>query len=396
MTPSGYILNPQARLMLTVSTPVRASGMQSRTLVLNEAHGLIKGLKRLLGSGLAESLAQLLAGADPDTLPAEHLTWLREMGILVAEADLPRQPLFAPSLSTTDSRESGQAAANLALPADLVLNPSLTEQLGPEPPLALAAWLPGWEQLSPARPLLWAREPLSQAWLPVWLVPELLAKLKHEGLGPGLDPDLRRQLYQAGLLIPAAAAELLGPGRAARLDALRAQLRSQACLHLRSLLPPLHRNALAAYARELADEGFFQDGDAMVPERRIIHNESLMRFLHLQLTPFLQELVGEPLMASYALLADYGPGSILRRHTDRSQCDWNLSLVLDQGPDASEPWPLWIENASGPTPVALEIGDLVFYSGTRTPHWREQLPPGRRVTVALFHFVSASYSGSLL
>src|SRR5690606_21265419 len=123
-------------------------------------------------------------------------------------------------------------------------------------------------------------------------------------------------------------------------------------------------------------EGFYQIGDPMVPRRNVIHNEPLMQFLHQQLAPLIQELLAEPIKPSYAFLASYQAGAELRRHTDRPQCDWNASLLLDSHPEPAEPWPFWLEQAQGRAQIALRPGDLVFYSGLRNPHGRDTLPAG--------------------
>ncbi|HEY9840295.1 MAG: hypothetical protein ACAI44_18810 [Candidatus Sericytochromatia bacterium] len=390
MPDSEYVLNHHARLLLTVTTPVRHSELQSRSMILNQERGFLQGVHRLLSSGLVDSLARLLENPDPSALPAEHVQWLLEMGVLLPAEQMARTPVFEPELEAW-GETAGLAAG---LPDEpLVLNPSLCEQVEAAPPAHLAAQLPGWEQMSGRRPLLWLRTPLSQIWLPLWLPPQVREQMAKGG---ELDAGLQASLYQAGVLIPASQADWGGPGRTAHIAGLRRQLQQQEYLSLRQVLPQAHLRALSAYVRTLASEGFFQKGDPMVPERNGIHNEPLMRFLHLQITPFLQEILGEPIRASYAFLADYQPGAVLRKHTDRSQCDWNLSLVLDMQPQGSPPWPFYLENAAGTAKIELGVGDLVFYSGTRNPHWREQLPAGQVATVVFFHFVSPGYSGTLL
>lgn len=382
-----YVLNQHARLMLSITTPVRGAELQTRSLAFNEAGGFWTGLRRLLDANLLASLRLLLEAEDPSgcDLPAEHIQWLAEMGILLPAAQLPQMPAFEPELA--DSPSQAEPLAELAA------NPGLAIQTEAVPPAALAAQLPGWEQFSPRRPLLWLRQPVSQIWLPCWLSPEQLERMMR---GSAPDAAETAALAEAGILIPADRLAWLGPQRPALVAGLRQQVQEQGFFQLKQVLPPLHLRALRAYLRNLASEGFFQRGDPMVPERDVIHNQPLMRYLHLQLTPFLQEVLGEPLKASYAFLASYKEGSVLRRHTDRPQCDWNLSLVLDMQPQGREPWPFYLDGPAGLARIELAIGDLVFYSGVRNPHWRDELPAGQVVSVGLFHFVSASFSGTLL
>ena len=385
-----YRLNAQARMMLTVTTPARGEGLQCRSTALSHG-GLLDNVKALLASGLLGSLEQLLNTPDPRhcEIPAEHIRWLADLGILVPAAQLPSAPVFEPELKAG-------AASSTALP--LTLNPNWIIQDGPGVPPGLE--LPGLERLSPRRPMLWLRQPLSGFWLPNYLpksypkeqLKALLVSLK-QGQGP---PELQASLQAAGGLLTAEQQAWIGPERPRRMAALRLQLQTQEYLVLRDLLPPLQLAHLRRYLHQLAAEGFYQIGDPMVPMRNVIHNEPLMQFLHQQLAPLIQELLGEPIKPSYAFLASYQPGAELRRHTDRPQCDWNASLLLDSQPEPAEPWPFWLEHAQGTAQIALRPGDLVLYSGLRNPHWRHALPPGRQETVGLFHFVSARFSGQLL
>jgi hypothetical protein len=104
-----------------------------------------------------------------------------------------------------------------------------------------------------------------------------------------------------------------------------------------------------------------------------------------------------PVKPSYSFLAVYERGAVLRRHTDREQCAWNLSVALGSEPHlpVDRQWPLHIETASGRHAVRLGPGDAVVYSGSDSPHWRDELQSIDSVTVAFCHFVDAAYEGPL-
>ena len=88
---------------------------------------------------------------------------------------------------------------------------------------------------------------------------------------------------------------------------------------------------------------------------------------------------------------------MLKRHRDRAQCAWNLSLVIDMQPrlPARRAWPIFIEADGKTHAVRLAMGDAVLYSGTSQWHWREAQPRGHRTTVCLYHFVPEDFAGSL-
>ncbi|MEM9491884.1 MAG: hypothetical protein AAGC55_22250, partial [Myxococcota bacterium] len=110
-----------------------------------------------------------------------------------------------------------------------------------------------------------------------------------------------------------------------------------------------------------------------------------------------QRLVVAPIKPSYAFLSRYREGAVLHRHTDRDQCAWNLSVVLDQYPDPSrdQAWPIHFAIRGSVHTALLGSGDGVLYSGTQVPHWRDALPAGQRVTIGIFHFVDREFAGSL-
>ena len=98
---------------------------------------------------------------------------------------------------------------------------------------------------------------------------------------------------------------------------------------------------------------------------------------------------------SYSILAIYPGGVELPIHCDRSQCLWNVSLALAYEPGHSAPWPFCLDYHGQVHTVALEMGDLVLYSGTQTPHWRPRLPEGQYAAMGLFHYVEEGFKGSL-
>jgi hypothetical protein len=166
---------------------------------------------------------------------------------------------------------------------------------------------------------------------------------------------------------------------------------------VRGLVNPVQASLYRRYFRVLEEEGWLSPDPQVADARRITrHREPVCEFLHAQVASFVQAVVPDA-MPSYSLLGVYHPGAVLRRHLDRPQCEWNMSLVLDADPDVplAEAWPLFIEAGGEAFPVRLAVGDAVLYSGTKSWHWREALPEGRKTAAAFFHFVPRGFRAPL-
>jgi hypothetical protein len=75
---------------------------------------------------------------------------------------------------------------------------------------------------------------------------------------------------------------------------------------------------------------------------------------------------------------------VLRAHRDRPSCE--VSMTVNLGMDADEPWPIWIAGPMGTVAVALRPGDGLVYRGCDCFHWREPFP-GRQLTQLFLHYV---------
>ncbi len=137
--------------------------------------------------------------------------------------------------------------------------------------------------------------------------------------------------------------------------------------------------------------------DMMGIKRVATHNSPLGMYTHACLERFIGELTPVAIKQSYVFSACYEKGSNLPRHVDsREACTWNVSLVVGaENQQALATWPLYIEADGVATPVILERGDAVLYSGIGSPHWRDELIESDWVYGMFFHFAPASYAGSL-
>jgi hypothetical protein len=96
-------------------------------------------------------------------------------------------------------------------------------------------------------------------------------------------------------------------------------------------------------------------------------------------------------------MASYLSGAELKKHTDREQCEFSITLCLDFSPEPAQqtPWPIKLDTATGTVTVYQSLGDGLAYRGTRLPHYRDALADGRTSTSIFLHYVSADFKGSL-
>lgn len=148
--------------------------------------------------------------------------------------------------------------------------------------------------------------------------------------------------------------------------------------------------ALKGHYDRLRQNGYFKRDLVQVYDKRTyVHNEPVMVHIHQQVAQWVSRIISQKAIPSYSLVAHYSESARLRRHVDRSECRFNISWSLDAGGSASDArWPLYIETRTGVHAVRLNAGDMVLYSGTRSPHWRNAQPKGMSSTVALFHFMT--------
>jgi hypothetical protein len=235
--------------------------------------------------------------------------------------------------------------------------------------------------------------------LPFWLGPRLDAFVhglrKGEPILPA-DWDLCGPLLKAGVLVTADVAE-----QSKSIGATLAQstllFRTRGYAPMGDLIHPFHIAALRRYYRHLIRTGAIRLGDDQSPRRYVAYNDPVARFFHRQICATVGAVAGEELKPSYVYLASYLSGAELKKHTDREQCEYSVTLCLDFAPEPQleTPWPIRLDTPSGTTTVYQAIGDGLAYRGTRLPHYRDVLGIGQTSTSIFFHYVPADFSGSL-
>jgi hypothetical protein len=118
------------------------------------------------------------------------------------------------------------------------------------------------------------------------------------------------------------------------------------------------------------------------------------------LTPRVADVVGRPLLPTYAYFRAYQQGDVCRIHSDRQACEHSLSLTIAYGED--RPWGLSVatERTDVPQPVvaddfgtqrygtvAMHAGDGVLYQGTYHRHGRLDPNPNSWSAHLFLHWV---------
>jgi hypothetical protein len=185
--------------------------------------------------------------------------------------------------------------------------------------------------------------------------------------------------------------------RNAHLGKASAMFREKGYAPIANLIHPFHIAALRRYYRYQIRTGAIFLGDKQSARRYVAHNEPVARFFHYQIATTLTAIAGQSLKPSYVYFASYLSGAELKKHTDREQCEFSVTLCLDFSPEpqVATPWPIHLDDSSGKVTVHQAIGDGLAYRGTKLPHYRDELGEGQSSTSIFFHYVAADFAGPL-
>ncbi len=249
--------------------------------------------------------------------------------------------------------------------------------------------------------IAWVPAEIGGSLRPFWLGPELGA-LSQALAGGEISPEsipvsARRLLERAGILICPTDASERRTTRERAIHKAAMMFREKGYAPIADLIHPFHVAALRRYYRCLIRSGAIQLGDNQSSRRYIAHNEPVARFFHHQIATTLNAIAGGPVKPSYVYFASYQSGAELKKHTDREQCEFSVTLCLDFSPEPENatPWPIKLDAPSGTVTVYQGIGDALAYRGTRLPHYRHPLAGGQSSTSIFFHYVAADFAGPL-
>lgn len=249
-------------------------------------------------------------------------------------------------------------------------------------------------------PIAWVRDEVGNQ-LPFWLGPELESRVRRLNR----NPESRSDLTEENLALLCAAGIVVNPEREAIQKAKKqavwrraaADFRQKGYVPLPGLIHPFHVASLRRYYRHRIRNGAIALGDRQSSRRYAAYNDPVARFFHYQIGKVLSIIAGEALVPSYVYMASYLPGAELKKHTDREQCEFSVTLCLDFSPEPvrETPWPIRLDTDSSFVAVFQCLGDGLAYRGTRLPHYRDMLGEGQTSTSIFFHYVGANFSGPL-
>jgi len=309
-----------------------------------------------------------------DELPL-HLIPQREFDVAQLGRNPPNHPLFLNPLCVLLS--DGRVPEELELRRDLLENFNLQGTVA------------------------WVKDPVTLSLSPFWLSPRLEAIVSlfppGEPAPDSLSSNLRLLLATAGILTREDEA---GRRTSEWNDIVREsarEFREKGYVAIANLIHPFNLAALRRYYRHAVRRKSIPLGDEQCPLRYGVHNEKVARFFHHQIAKPLAAIVGEAIKPSYVYSASYLSGAELKKHIDRQQCEFSVTLCLDFSPEPkmATSWPILLDTVAGTVEVYQALGDGLVYRGTRLPHYRDVLAEGHMSTSIFFHYVPADFSGGL-
>jgi hypothetical protein len=250
-------------------------------------------------------------------------------------------------------------------------------------------------------PIAWVRDEGTQALNPFWLGTHCAAAVSELRAGqqaPESMPQATKLLLaNAGILVPANHAEDRQAQWSGIVLAAVQLFRETNYAPLANLIHPFNVAALRRYYRYKIRRKEIRLGDEQCPRRYVAHSEPVARYFHHQIANAVSAVVGSPVKPSYVYFASYLSGAELKKHTDREQCEYSVTLCLDFSPEpeGATTWPICLETPEGTVTVYQALGDGLIYRGTKLPHSRPALAEGYNSTSIFFHYVPMDFSGPL-
>jgi hypothetical protein len=139
-----------------------------------------------------------------------------------------------------------------------------------------------------------------------------------------------------------------------------------------------------AHALARANSGAMALGDAQIADAPAAYGDPHLDTLLESVRGRVEHATGFELWPTFSYFRVYKRGHVLKAHRDRPSCEISMSLNL--GMSADEPWPLWIAGPQGIASVSLNPGDGLIYRGCDCIHWREPFA-GNHLAQVFLHYV---------
>jgi prolyl 4-hydroxylase len=153
---------------------------------------------------------------------------------------------------------------------------------------------------------------------------------------------------------------------------------------------------LKCYYRKTIGDKVFPLGDKQ-SNRFKAHNEPMARFLQYEILPLIEKITSKKLKPTYTYLSSYVKDSELPAHTDRADCEYTVSFLVNKDAD----WPIYLHKVKQPVKykgrhgsnpdkdecLSLDsaIGGLIIFNGTDHLHFRENYS-GDFYDILLLHY----------
>jgi hypothetical protein len=125
--------------------------------------------------------------------------------------------------------------------------------------------------------------------------------------------------------------------------------------------------------------------DPQCPKSLAIYNYRPFLELLIEKTPFMTEIIGEPMFPTYTYSRLYAHGDKLDKHTDRNACE--VSVTLNIGGDKD--WDIYFTKPNNEiVSYNLKSGQGVIYLGMVSEHWRNVFE-GQEYGQIFLHYVKA-------
>jgi hypothetical protein len=230
---------------------------------------------------------------------------------------------------------------------------------------------------------------LDRTWqLQLWSNGLLLSAAEYDALAAGKRPQ-HDELDLAAMLCPAVAGlrregpQLVSPDPAWAEIFARQQTCNLPCLF-----------AAETWAAIQTWYSLLRDGNWLKPDRhqtvqKIVRDDPVARCVQAALVPMVSAIVGRRVTPGLSYASLYHDGADLPRHTDRSDCEYALSLFVDYQPDPGSelcPWPLIVHHTDRDRTYHQARGGGLLFSGHALEHSRPPLPEGASAMIFMMAF----------
>lgn len=104
--------------------------------------------------------------------------------------------------------------------------------------------------------------------------------------------------------------------------------------------------------------------------------------LSIIMKPIIEKYTNKFLIQTYSYMRIYYYNSELKKHTDRNECEYTVTVCIKQ----TKPWPIHISIKNEIKSFTLNVGDILIFKGCNNEHWRNVYDGEEHVQLFL-HYV---------